>query len=129
MKYKKYRLIADITYAVNLTITFSLVFCFLFPPAIIPVAIAKTLGFAGSVLYFVQNLVYGIVVNNLDGAKARETKELAKTELSKLLTQFIDLKRDPEQDLDGSKKQTLYLDMKQLSSEVDYQKQLEHYQK
>ncbi len=127
-KYKKYRLIADITYAVNLTITFSLVFCFLFPPTIIPVALATTLGLAGSVLYFVQNLVYGIVVKNLDGAKTRETKVLAKTELSKLLSQFGDLKSVPENDLDGSKKQRLYLEMKQLSSELDYQKQLEHYQ-
>lgn len=127
-KYKKKLLRADLAYAASLVITFNLIYCFLLPSAIIPSTIVIGMAFAGSLLYFIQNLTYNIVSNNLDIIKSNETRSLIHTELQRLLSEFTLLKRDTARDTNGFLKKKLYLDMKQLLSDSTYQKRLAHFQ-
>lgn len=127
-KYKRKLLMADLTYAAGLVITFNFLYCFLLPSAIVPSTVAIGMAFAGSLLYFIQNLTYNIVSNNLDIIKSNETRSLVHTELQRLLYQFTLLKRDTAKDTNGFLKKKLYLDMKQLLADSTYQKRLAHFQ-
>lgn len=127
-KYKRKLLMADLTYAAGLVITFNFLYCFLLPSAIVPSTVAIGMAFAGSLLYFIQNLTYNIVSNNIDIIKSNETRTLVHTELQRLLYQFTLLKRDTAKDTNGFLKKKLYLDMKQLLADSTYQKRLAHFQ-
>lgn len=127
-KHKKYRLTNDLVYIIGLVIAFNMIFCFLFPPAMIPAALSLTLGFVGASLYFIHNLVYAAINNDLDVVKSRESQDLATIECKKRLEQFVALKFDKENDPDGLVKKRLYLEMLSLLAEADYQKRLAHFQ-
>ncbi|WP_133128075.1 hypothetical protein [Legionella nagasakiensis] len=121
-KYKKYKLINDVTYALAIIVAFSVVCCFFFPPAAIAPASALILGVAGAALCFGLTLGYAAVSGGIDIAKSRTTGKLALAECKTLLELFN------ESDNEFEKKQ-LYLDMKQLMAETDYQERLIRFQK
>lgn len=120
--YKKYGLVNDLAYATLLMIAFSLMCCFLFPPAMIAPATALILGLAGAAMCFVLNTAYAAVAGYMEMDKPRAKGRAAKEECKLLLKTFTDAKDD------GVKKQ-LYLDMKQLMADSVYQDQLVHFQK
>ena len=128
-KYKTYKLNNDLAYAASLILAFSLIYCFLFPPAMILPASAMMIGILGSLLYFICNLGYTVVSGDLDVAKLQESSHLAIIECKKRLQQFNTLKFDKENDPNGFVKKHLYLEMKQLWADADYQKRLAHFQK
>ena len=127
-KYKKYKLNNDLAYAASLILAFSLIYCFLFPPAIMLPATAMMIGIIGSSLYFICNLAYTAVSYDLDVVKSQETCHLIKIECEKRLQKFSALTFDKAIDPNGFVKKQLYLEMKQLWADIDYQKRLAHFQ-
>ncbi len=121
-QYKKYGLVNDLVYATSLMAAFSLMCCFLFPPAAIVPATALVLGVVGAVLCFVLTVAYAAVSGGLDITKSRATRHMVKSECQELLQQFKTTD-------DPFVKKQLYLDMKQLMTDSDYQERLIHFQK
>lgn len=121
-RYKKYGLANDLTYAVCLLTAFALMCCFLFPPAAIAPATALILGIIGASLCFTFTVAYSAATGSLDIAKTHASKQEAKNECKLLLQEFMD------SDDEFIKKQ-LYLDMKQLAADTEYQKRVIQYQK
>jgi hypothetical protein len=126
-KYKEDQLINDIIYTLGLLVAFGMVYCFLFPPAMIPAATAMVMSYVGTSLIFIENIIYSMVSNNLNTNKSHESKQLIESELSICLALFNQFKQDPEKDTDGSRKKRLYSEMMQLLSDSSYQDHLAHY--
>lgn len=125
-QYKKYGLTNDLVYAVALLVAFSLMCCFLFPPAAMVPAAAVILGITGAALCFVLNAVNAAIKGALEIGKVQQTHQSVKREYQVLLDAFLALDDEGE---NLNKKKKLYLDMQQLLAESDYQQQLINFQK
>ena len=121
-QYKKYGTINDLVYAASLLIAFSMMCCFLFPPAAVVPGTALILGLAGGAMCFMLNFVWSTMTNYLEVDKARAKSREAIDECKALLETFM------KTDDDFEKKQ-LYLDMKRLMGDSDYQEKLVFFQK
>ena len=126
-RYKKYSTVTDLVYATGLMVAFTLMCGFLFPPAMLVPATAVALSVAGAALCFVLTTAYSAVNGGLDIAKSKATRESAKKEYKELLKQFlaVDDKREDEPE---EKRRYLYLEMKQLMAQSDYQDRLIKFQ-
>ena len=120
--YKKYNLINDLTYAVSLMAGFSLMCCFLFPPAALAPAAVALCGLLGAVLCFTLTMAYPAVSGGLDIAKSRETERSKHQDAQSLLAKF-------QVETDPNIKIQYYLDMKRLLAESAYQKRVITFQK
>ncbi|MDI9819523.1 MULTISPECIES: hypothetical protein [unclassified Legionella] len=120
-KYKKYSLINDTAYAAGLLFAFSLLCCFFFPPAAIAPAVVMILGVAGAALCFTLTLLTAAVSGGIEIARAKESAADVKAQCRVLLGQFI--KADDE-----NTKKLLYLEMKGLMAESNYQQAVARFQ-
>jgi hypothetical protein len=121
-RYKKYGLINDLTYTIALLVAFSIMCCFLFPPAAMAPAAVMMLGLVGAAMCFVFTIVTTAVTGGLEVAKSNESRRMAKQECQSILEQFL---ITDDEDI----KKQLYLEMKQLLANSDYQRQLAQFQK
>ncbi|KTD38386.1 hypothetical protein [Legionella oakridgensis] len=121
-KYKKYKLINDLTYAIALVVAFSVVCCFFFPPAALMPATTLILGVVGAALCFSLTLSYSAASGGIEIAKSRATGKLAREECEKLLQLFNESNNEFE-------KKQLYLDIKQSMAESVHQERLIRFQK
>lgn len=124
-KYKKYGLINDLAYSGTLLVAFTLMCCFLLPGAAFTPEIVLVLSVAGAALCFVLTAISAATSGYIDIAKSEETGQTAKAMCQKLLEEFdtIDEEKHPFE------KRLMYLDMKQLWADTDYQSRLAHFQK
>ncbi|ASQ47382.1 hypothetical protein [Legionella clemsonensis] len=120
-RYKKYGLINDTAYAAGLLFAFCLFCCFFFPPAALAPALVLIMGVAGAALCFTLTVLYAAVSGGLDIAKSKESIKDARAECKELMVQFAN-ESDPD-----IKKQ-LYLEMKALMAESEYQEKMIRFQ-
>ena len=119
---KKNGLVNDLVYASALIIAFTIMCSLLFPPlAAIPLA-ALILSVVGASLTFMFTVIYSAAQGGLDIAKSKKSQESTKEECLVLLGKF-------KGSTDVREKKQLYLEMKQLLAEYDYQKDLIYSQK
>ena len=128
-KYKKYNLINDLAYAIGLVAAFSLMCCFFLSATALAPATALLLSVTGAVSCFGLTVLYDSVGGWLQIRKSNESGHSVKNECEVLLRQFSALKMDKEKDPNGFVKKQLYLYMKQLCADNDYQVRVVHFQK
>ena len=125
-KHKVYGLVKDLTYATALILAFAVMCCFLFPPGALIPATALVLSIGGAALCFVFSVINDAMSGILEMRKSRESSQRAKNEVEDpdqgLLKAFV-------KETDPLIKKQLYLDMKLLRAESDYQKDVAHFQK
>lgn len=121
-RYKKYGLMNDLVYAAGLLAAFSVMCCFLFPPAALAPLAAMILGVAGAALCFLFTTATAAVKGAIDIAKTKESRRLAIDELKETYQLF-------QQSNDENMKKQLFLDMKQLKCTSDYQARVVSFQK
>lgn len=120
-KYRKYGLINSIAYAAGLLFAFCLVCCFFFPPALLAPGLVLAMGAAGAALCFTVTLISAIVSGSIELAKTKEAMNDARAECTELLKLFLSTQ-------DPNMKKFLYLEMKGLMAESDYQQALIKFQ-
>lgn len=122
-KYNKYELINAWMYALGLMLTFGIACCFFFPPAILAPATAMVIGLIGATLCFVVTVANAAVTKNIIVAKSHEEGHRAWLEAKLLLDKFNALDEN-EDDL----KRQLYLEIKGLMADSDYQRRVVGFQ-
>jgi len=116
-QHKKNGLVNDLVYASALIVAFTIMCSLLFPPlAAAPVA-SLILSVIGASLTFMFTVTYSAIQGNFDIVKSKTSQESRKEECFALLERFNTSKDDME-------KKQLYLEMKQLLAEHDYQKEI-----
>jgi hypothetical protein len=121
-RYKKYNTINELVYAVALLSAFSLMCCFLFPPAMVAPAAVMIMGVLGAVLCFAFTMISTAITGALELYKSKESAKLAREKCEKLREDF---KQASHQDV----KKQLFLEIKRLSIEADYQEKMAEFQK
>lgn len=122
-KYKKYSMVNDYFYALNLFIAFSILCSIFFPPLALVPATLKIFAVVGAVLCFTVTTVYAAISGKIDIAKSRKLNTLADDEAKGLLEEF------KKKDMPDFVRKQLYLDIKQELATSDYQQKLAKYQK
>ncbi|CEK09289.1 hypothetical protein [Legionella hackeliae] len=120
-KYKKFGLINNTAYAAGLLFAFALFCCFFFPPAALAPALILVMGVAGAALCFTLTILYAAINGGLDIAKSKDSIKAARAECKDLMIQFA---KESDPDI----KKQLYLEMKALMAESEYQERLVRFQ-
>ena len=120
-KYKTYRLIKDLSYAIALVLAFSVTCCFLLPATAMAASTALILSVGGTALCFLSALINDVMAGQIDKWKSQESASMAQQEVARL-TQAIHDEPDP------SLKKLLYLDMKQGQAICDHQTKLNSFE-
>lgn len=121
-RYKKYNTINELVYAVGLLSAFALMCCFLFPPAMIAPAAVMVMGIVGAALCFAFTVISTAITAGLELYKSKESAGLARQKGEALLNDF-------KQTNNESVKKQLFLEIKRLSAEADYQEKMVQFQK
>jgi hypothetical protein len=121
-RHKEYALRNDLVYAVALLAAFCIMCCFLFPPAAMAPAVAVIIGVVGAALCFVCTAAYSAVKGGLEIEKVKQTRQMVKNECAEILERFKASDNESE-------KKHLYLEMKQLFAQTEYQHRLINFQK
>ncbi|QDP71696.1 hypothetical protein FOG18_03470 [Legionella israelensis] len=117
-KYKQISLINDISYALALMVSFAVLSAPFLPFA---APVLMTMAIVGTVACFALTVIYSAISAGVEVAKANHAKNEAKEELRLLLAQY-------ETEEDKNIKKRLYLEMKDLMAETEYQKKVCRYQ-
>lgn len=117
-KYKRISQINDIAYALALLLAFA-VLSAPFLPVAAPVLLI--MGVVGAAACFVLTLIYSAISAGVEVAKANQVRKETQTELNLLLQQY-------KEEKDENKKKLLYIEMKDLQAEMEYQKKVYRYQ-
>ncbi|MBA2710654.1 MAG: hypothetical protein H0U57_08705 [Tatlockia sp.] len=120
-KYKDLNTFNDCCYALGLILAFCVVICFFCPPAAIAPLSMAIIGLIGSILCFLLTTIYTARSCQLEMNKTEEQSQLVKAESEELLNAFL-TEKDP------NLKKQLYLEIKALMAESDYQKKLAEFQ-
>ena len=133
-KYKTYRMVSDMAYKIGTIVAFSIMFYFFFPVAAVASTTQLILNLVGSVAYFSITVINSGVNGGLDIAKSQSSRQLANAECERMLNQFKEIQLKEIQsgeptDSNGFIKKQLYLDMKRLMGDSDYQERMVSYQK
>ncbi len=120
-QYKRDGLINDWIYGLGLLLAASVFCCFLFPPAALVPAVTMILGILGATSCFVLTVIWSAVNGDIALSKSKHAKDLARENCAKLLEKFND-EQDPNM------KKQLYLEMKALMAETDYQQRVARFQ-
>lgn len=133
-KYKTYRMVSDMAYKIGTIVAFSIMFYFFFPVAAVASTTQLILNLVGSVAYFSITVINAGVNGGLDIAKSKSSRQLANAECERMLNQFKEIQLKEMQsgeptESNGFIKKQLYLDMKQLMGDSDYQERMISYQK
>ena len=121
-KYKKNSNINDLVYAGGLLVAFSLMCCFFCPPALIAQSTLTIIAVSGAALCFLLTLVSISVGNKFETNKIQESKAHSRIECEALLQQF-------KTTSDENTKKMLYLEMKGIMAESEYQQRMVRFQK
>ena len=121
-KYKKSGTINDLVYASALLVAFSLMCCFFCPPALIAQSTLLIIAVSGAALCFLLTLISISVGNTLETDKIKESQAISRLECEGLLQQF-------KTTTDENTKKMLYLEMKGIMVESEYQDRLVRFQK
>lgn len=119
--FKKYHLAAGIAYSVGLLAAFTVACCFLFPPGAMIPATAMTIALVGAALCFGATLAYSLATGAIDIAHTHKKGKLAKQEYKTLLQRFCS-------ETDDNQKKLLYLEMKQLKGDSEFQTRVAKFQ-
>jgi hypothetical protein len=114
--YSKLTLINNIAYAVGLMLAFVLLTTPFMP---IAAGALAAIGVAGAVLCFAFTVIYNAVKGGMEIHKAQMSAKEAEQEYKEKITQFNKLK-----DEQVNEKKLLFLEIKQLHAETEYQKKL-----
>lgn len=120
-KYKELSLANDCCYAIALLLAFCVVICFFCPPFAIPALTASIISLIGAILCFIVSTIYTARGCYLERSKTQEQVKLLQEEVDQLLIQFVNEKNS---DL----KKQLYLEIKSLIAETEYQKKVADFQ-
>lgn len=121
-KYNKYATINDLVYSAGLLVAFSLMCCFFCPPAMIAPATMMIITLAGATICFVGTLASASVAGGIEIAKTQESGQSSKQECEALLQQF-------KNTTDENTRKMLYLEMKGLIAQSEYQQRMVTFQK
>jgi hypothetical protein len=102
--------------------------CLLFPPVLIAPAMALVIGLAGAAICFTTILLYTGMRGHFDFAKTEENEHFIHEQLQACLERFQQLKSDTSPEASLKMKQ-LYLEMRQLTAQSDYQRKVLQHQK
>ncbi len=131
-KYRAYCILYDIIYKLATILAFSVMYYF-FCPALAMVQTTKLiLDGVGAAAYFLFTLIYKSFNAGLDINKTKSARLLAETECDLLLARFKELNQiqsDDPTEANEFEKQQLYLEMKRLMGDSDYQERLITYQR
>lgn len=122
--HKKLGLISNIAYAASLMVAFVLLTMPFLP---IPAATLIIIGVIGAILCFALTVIYNAIKGGLEIKNANLSAKEAKMDLKQKITEFNQLMMENE-NLDEEDKVFLFLDIKQLLAETEYQKQMVLYQ-
>ncbi|CDZ76330.1 ATPase involved in DNA repair [Legionella massiliensis] len=120
-KYKELALVSDCCYALGLLLAFCVVICFFFPPASLAPMTVLIIGLIGAAACFLATTIYTAYNCHLERAKTKEQQQMAKDECAELLEKFKSTD-------DPNLRKQLYLEMRGLMAESDYQHRLARYQ-
>lgn len=121
-KHKQRGIITDLVYAAALLSGFALMCCFFFPPAFIAPATLMIFGLIGASLCFTLNAVYAAVSGGLGIAKTKDIQSNHLVEAKALFKEF-------RQTNDEKTRKGLYLEIKGLLAESDYQRRMVNFQR
>jgi hypothetical protein len=113
-KYKTYRLIKDISYAIALVLAFSVTCCFLLPATAMALSTSLMLSVGGTALCFLSALINDVMAGQIDRWKSHESVSMAQAAVAHLRT-AISTETDPHL------KKLLYLDMQQNVAVSEHQ--------
>ncbi|MCE3046248.1 hypothetical protein [Legionella sp. 16cNR16C] len=121
-KYKKLGMINDMVYAGGLMAAFCVACCFFFPPAMLAPATFMMIGLLGASLCFVLNAAYAGIAGALDVSKSKALSKQDHFEARELLQLF-------NASTDENERKALFLEMKGLMIDSDYQERMVRFQK
>jgi len=120
-KFKKYGTINDLVYAAGLLIAFSLLCCFFCPPAVIAAATLAIITLAGAALCFALTVATAAVTSGIELARFKRNKASSIADCGVLLQQF-------NSTTDENTQRMLYLEMKGLMADSEYQQRMARFQ-
>jgi hypothetical protein len=120
-KYKDLNFFNDCCYALALMLAFCVVICFFCPPfAMAPLSVA-IIGLIGAVLCFLITTIYTARSSQLEISKTQEQSQLTRAECEEIVDGF-------KKEQDPMLKKQLYLEIKTLMAQSDYQRKVADFQ-
>ena len=121
-KYKTYHTIGNICYKLSIVVAVSVMYYFLFPAFAITNTAKVIMSVVGAGAYFIFSIINKSYSGGVDIHKSKSSQQLTTIECEKMLAQFEKLNQiaEPSEQIIFEKKQ-LYLEMKRLIGDSEYQ--------